>query len=165
MNARTHKLAQTLGLTLMVAVLAAPTAIGSGGQASGLDPWAYNAVQRSQVTGSPMGENASGLRNLDPWAYSRVLLSRSSTPMGENATGQHTTPTANRPDDRPGIRGPSTPVALPQLGQVSDHGAFNWRDAGIGALGALAAMLIATSATLLARRRRRASQPIGGLSG
>ena len=83
--------------------------------------------------------------------------------MGENATGQNAIPAATRPDDRPGIRGPSTPVALPQLGQVDYHGAFDWRDAGIGALAALAAALVATSATLLALRRRRASQPIGGL--
>ncbi|HYZ76878.1 MAG TPA: hypothetical protein VE596_05840 [Gaiellaceae bacterium] len=163
MNARTHKLAQTLGLALVLVVAAAPTAIGSGRQASGLDPWAYNAVHRDQAMGSPRGENATGLRDLDPWAYSRVLRSRSSTPMGENATGQNAIPAATRPDDRPGIRGPSTPVALPQLGQVDYHGAFDWRDAGIGALATLAAALVATSATLLALRRRRASQPIGEL--
>jgi hypothetical protein len=87
-------------------------------------------------------------------------------PMGEGTTGQHAaTSTAARPDDRAGIRGPSAPTALSQLAQISDHGAFNWLDASIGALAALIAMLLATSATLLAFRRRRASQPIGGLSG
>ena len=84
--------------------------------------------------------------------------------LGEIGAWAVATPSTVRPDDRAGIRGSATPTALPQLGHVSDNGAFNWRDAGIGALAALVAMLLATSAALLALRRRRASQPIGGLT-
>jgi hypothetical protein len=136
--------------------------------------------------GDPPGQNREKLGEIGAWAVpsttkEKPLVSNSqqtsvherlgeigawAVPMGENATGQHpATPSAARPDDRAGIRGPSTPTALRHLAQVSDHGAFNWRDAGIGALTALVAMLLASSATLLALRRRRASQLIGGLSG
>ena len=41
---------------------------------------------------------------------------------------------------------------------------FDWSDALVGAFGALAAMLVGTTATLFVLRRRRAGQPIGGLS-
>jgi hypothetical protein len=60
MNPRSRKLAPTLGLALVFAVSGAPTAIGSGDNGSGLDPWAYAAIHDSK-TAQPMSQNANDL--------------------------------------------------------------------------------------------------------
>lgn len=61
-----------------------------------------------------------------------------------------------RPDDRAGIRGPGPlePVAI-----SSGTGAFDWGDAGIGALSAFAIALLAFGLTLAMLRHRRSRVP------
>jgi hypothetical protein len=74
-------------------------------------------------------------------------------PMGENATGQHApAPSAARPDDRAGIRGPQTPPA-PTIVSVA-NGGFDWSSAGIGAGAGAGTILALLGAFLLIRPNR-----------
>ena len=65
--------------------------------------------------------------------------------------------TAVRPDDRPGLRGPGAAPQDSPLQIVIRPGAFDWTDAGIGAVFALGLVLLAGGAALVARRHRQTS--------
>jgi hypothetical protein len=59
-----------------------------------------------------------------------------------------------RPDDRPEPRGPgSIPIVLVTSQPATDR--FDWRDAGMGAVGALALALVLAGGLGLATRARR----------
>jgi hypothetical protein len=75
-------------------------------------------------------------------------------PMGENATGQHApAPSAARPDDRAGIRGPAIPAAPTPTISVA-NGGFDWSSAGIGAGAGAGTILALLGAFLLIRPDR-----------
>lgn len=157
MNVQTEKLGKTLATALVAAAIAAPTALGSGGNS--LDPWAYNAIYGNTSSATPIGENAAGQRAADAGAKA-IQRSSPSVPRGENATGQGRIP-ATRPDNRASVRGPATPIAL-SAPTVTNSGGFNWGDAGIGAAGSFALMLLGLSATITALRRRQRQEALPG---
>jgi hypothetical protein len=61
-------------------------------------------------------------------------------------------PIATRPDDRAGIRGPGS---VPTVLVASSGDAFDWGDAGIGAVGAFGLALLLFGAMQLATRAER----------
>jgi hypothetical protein len=93
-----------------------------------LDPWAYNLIHRS--TYGP----------LDPWAY--AVIHRSSV-----ATG----PKVGRPTSTPAEI--TTGLAAPTTVNSSRSNGVDLRDAGIGAAGALALMLLTVGVALAMRKR------------
>jgi hypothetical protein len=91
-----------------------------------LDPWAYSLIHRStQANVMPAGKYGP----LDPWAY--AVIHRSSV-----ATG----PQVGRPASTPAEI--TTGFAVPRTANSSRSNGVDLRDAGIGAAGALALMLL-----------------------
>ena len=129
---------KTAALALVVAGVAAPAA-----QAH----YPSDGVGASAAPASSMlirGESKSELRG------SEVVL------RGEQKSEVRGIPVSDvvvRGDDKRGIRD-LTPVSTPTVPAV-DTTRFAWRDAGIGAAGALAMMLLGASALIAFRRGRK----------
>jgi hypothetical protein len=102
-----------------------------------LDPWAYSLIHRStQANVMPAGKYGP----LDPWAY--AVIHRSSV-----ATG----PKVGRPTSTPAEI--TTGLAAPRTVDSSRSNGVDLRDAGIGAAGTLALILLAVGAGLAMRKR------------
>lgn len=102
-----------------------------------LDPWAYSLIHRStQANVMPAGKYGP----LDPWAY--AVIHRSSV-----ATG----PQVGRPTSVPAEI--TTGLAAPRTVNSSRSNGLDLRDAGIGAAGTLALMLITVGVGFAMRKR------------
>ena len=143
-STRTTRLLKPLALAAALAALAVPTAQGNvtpAGKYGPLDPWAYNLIHQSAqsvplITEHSAGQNgtsqpkASGKYGpLDP-AIAAAIRSHSATQKGVSRS-----------------------VAA-SVSAVASNG-FKWRDAGVGAGVALAAMLLALGVAALITRRGR----------
>ena len=102
-----------------------------------LDPWAYSLIHRStQANVMPTGRYGP----LDPWAY--AVIHRNSV-----ATG----PKVGRPTSVPAEI--TTGLAAPRTVNSSRSNGVNLRDAGIGAAGTLALMLLTVGVAFAMRKR------------
>ncbi len=127
MNGFTRKVLRSVGLALVVAMLVAPAALGSPG--NGLDRWAANAIRESGAYGS-----------LDSWAYNAIHRVTPIELVTEHSAGQNAT-----------VRPVAAAVRLTVVG--NGRTGFSFRDAGIGAATAVAAMLVLLSSLVVRRRR------------
>ena len=123
-----------IGSVLAAAAIAAPAA-----HAGSLDPWAYNAVMRSNASSARLrGEHSFGQNRpvtvvqIDPWALNLI---------SEHTHGQY----------RPQRSATPAPVTT----QLAEPSGFHWTDAGIGAASAAALMLISGGAAAGIRRTQR----------
>jgi hypothetical protein len=123
MKVVTNKTLKVLGLAGVALALTAPAALA--GSTAGLDSWAANAVRDSGRYGG-----------LDSWAYNAIHAGPANV-ITEHSAGQH-----------PVVR-LATPVTI---AATADTHQFSFRDAGIGAAVAFAAMVVAL-ASFVARRR------------
>jgi hypothetical protein len=102
-----------------------------------LDPWAYNLIHRStQANVMPAGKYGP----LDPWAY--AVIRRNSVA---------TVPKVGRPTSTPAEI--TTGLAAPKTVNSSRSNGVDLRDAGIGAAGTLALMLLTVGAGFALRKR------------
>jgi len=102
-----------------------------------LDPWAYSLIHRStQANATPAGKYGP----LDPWAY--AVIHRNSVATGSNV---------GRPTSTPAEI--TTGLAVPTTVNSSRSNGVDLRDAGIGAAGALALMLLAVGLGFALRKR------------
>jgi hypothetical protein len=148
----THRL-WVCAVVLALAALLAPAALANREPADPdgqLDPWAYNVIYRAApsvplVTDNAAGQNRGEYGPLDPWAYNVIHRAAPSVPLvTDNSAAQN--------GGRQTIAAASTPTF--------DAGGFAWRDAGIGAGAALAAVLLAFGTARLVVRRTRV-RPVG----
>ena len=102
-----------------------------------LDPWAYSLIHRStQANVMPTGRYGP----LDPWAY--AVIHRSSVATGSKV---------GRPTSVPAEI--TTGLAAPRTVNSSRSNGVNLRDAGIGAAGTLALMLLTAGVAFAMRKR------------
>ena len=102
-----------------------------------LDPWAYSLIHRStQANVMPAGKYGP----LDPWAY--AVIHRSSVATGPNV---------GRPTSTPAEI--TTGLAAPTTVNSSRSNGVDLRDAGIGAAGTLALMLLTVGVAFAMRKR------------
>ena len=143
LSTRTTRQLKPLALALALAALAVPTAQGMDGAGGGnvtpagkygpLDPWAYNLIHQTAqsvllITEHSAGQNGTGQRST---AQSVPLIT-------EHSAGQNGF-----------LRNAAASVA-----STAPNG-FKWRDAGVGAGAAFAAILLAVGvATLIMRHGR-----------
>lgn len=130
---------KAIALALAVAALAVPAAQASGtsdGKYGPLDPWAYAVIHGHAQSVTPDGKYGP----LDPWAYSVIHRTR------ESSAGRSP---ASAPEIQAGIGLNSNPGTTP----LEPNG-FDWGDAGVGATGAMAIVLLAAGTQLAVRKRR-----------
>jgi len=80
---------------------------------------------------------------------------------GSTAAGPTSAAALSRPDDRVGVRGfgaAASPTVVAVV--VSRVDSFQWADAGIGAAGAVAAMMLLAGIALVTLRRRASPRPV-----
>jgi hypothetical protein len=108
-----------------------------------LDPWAYAAIHRSrQATSTQSGKNGP----LDLSTSSVIRLHQMPVASGS---------TVDRIVDRPPYASPTarTGLAAPRSVNSDRPNGVDWRDAGIGAAGAFALMLLAVAVGFAIRKR------------
>lgn len=101
-------------------------------------------------------DDRAGLRVVEPTTvvgsvgsdYREILRHMRADEVGSSSSSSVST----RPDDRAGIHGPGI-VQTPEVVSATGN-SFDWKDAGIGAGGALAVALVLMSAFLISRRRQ-----------
>jgi hypothetical protein len=102
-----------------------------------LDPWAYSLIHRS-TQGNVMPAGKYG--PLDPWAY--AVIHRNSVATGSNV---------GRPTSTPAEI--TTGLVAPGTVKSSRSNGVDLRDAGIGAAGTLALMLLTVGVAFAMRKR------------
>jgi hypothetical protein len=143
---------KAIALALAVAALAVTAAHASGtpdGKYGPLDPWAYAVIHGHAQSVTPDGKYGP----LDPWAYSVIHRTR------ETSAGRSP---ASAPEIQAGIGSNSVDqdrtaetAAPSNLGTtLLEPNGFDWGDAGVGAAGALAIVLLAAGTQLAVRKRR-----------
>jgi|1185.fasta_scaffold00176_3 hypothetical protein len=151
MKGLTDRALMILGLAIVAAVMAVPPALASSnaGLYGSLDPWAYNAIHAAGSPTEVITEHSAGQNpavgdsgrygSLDPWAYAAIHASAAPADLiTEHSAGQNRI------------------VRLAGLSSVTaTDGAqgFSFRDAGIGAAAAVAAMTVLTTSLVVRRRR------------
>jgi hypothetical protein len=133
---RTRRLVKTITVSVAVAAMAVPVAQGKitpNGKYGPLDPWAYNAIQRSAPTVPFITEHSAGQN-------SGSHLNTSSVPLiTEHSAGQNSM---------------SQQLAIsPSAAALAPNG-FNWRDVGVGVAGGVSLALLAAAMLLAVRKRR-----------
>jgi len=172
------------GITLPVRVVGAVTfsvlVVGTAAEAALADPSSHLGNYYAQVAVGTRPDDRAGIRgaNAPSFASAPAASSTAIRPddragiRGANAPSFRTAPAVSsrvlRPDDRAGARGiGATAVAATGLAAAAGSG-FDWVDAGIGAAGTLALMLVGGSVFLIGTRRHghaRGKPPAAALRG
>jgi hypothetical protein len=145
MKVHARQLFTALGVTLVAALLAIPTALGASGvRVERLSDGRASTIPLvTDHGGQNRGPAIQDLGPLDPWAYALVHRSAPVQNLGP------LDPWAVHLVHPNGLTAASAPVSA----SVESPG-FMWRDAGIGAGVTIGAMLLIAAGAMLLRRRR-----------